>query len=339
MASRSRATESTLNAGPAPLPQQVQVFQSFVNELAAQFLEKLSEEYEREVAVLFNDVSMYRSELTRCAELLGHQLKRERQLHGMLEKAADLQTNVASSAHNVAAQHVESSQRLQESMVSAENEFARLCQLLQTPMIEDRLQERQPAPSLASTGSMRIVQPPPTGNGSFDAAAGGWPDLMYTSADRNFDGITDGSQTGWQCAQPPFKQPGMWPPPFSGAPLNSFTPPFSGAPPQIYPQQTSSSNSFLPPSMRLRPPMSMGPPGSMAPSAYMQDGPGSAMPWGQPLAGTGDIPVATAGIDTTGDGRPNLIFRGADRNRDGIPDMLQANFSAQPGFGPNSTYR
>jgi len=34
-------------------------------------------------------------------------------------------------------------------------------------------------------------------------------------------------------------------------------------------------------------------------------------------------PLAVVGIDTTNDGQANLIFAGADRNRDGIPDALQ----------------
>jgi hypothetical protein len=35
-------------------------------------------------------------------------------------------------------------------------------------------------------------------------------------------------------------------------------------------------------------------------------------------------PMAVAGVDTNHDGRPNYIYVGEDRNRDGIPDALQA---------------
>mmetsp|Transcript_52160 Transcript_52160/g.82821 ORF Transcript_52160/g.82821 Transcript_52160/m.82821 type:complete len:418 (+) Transcript_52160:63-1316(+) len=35
-------------------------------------------------------------------------------------------------------------------------------------------------------------------------------------------------------------------------------------------------------------------------------------------------PAATVGIDTSGDGRANIYVTGVDRNRDGIPDALQA---------------
>jgi len=36
------------------------------------------------------------------------------------------------------------------------------------------------------------------------------------------------------------------------------------------------------------------------------------------------VPMATVGIDTTGDGRANLTYVGVDMNRDSIPDALQA---------------
>lgn len=177
------------------IQQKVTAFRAFAGQLAAQVVEQLCQEYEREVAQLFNDVSMYRNELTRCAELLGHQLGRERQLHEMLEKVANHQTDVASSAqylaqqspnaqqlhdlvehvsgqyaglmnsalqgvsqaHTVAAQHAESAKQLQEPMISAENEFTRICSLLQQPTIE----ERAPAPTVAvlpgsSAGKVRM---------------------------------------------------------------------------------------------------------------------------------------------------------------------------------------
>jgi len=373
MAWRGRAPESNANVGPAPVPQRVHVFKSFMNQLTTQFVDKLSEEHEREVALFFNNASMYKNELAVCAELLGHQLKRERQLHGMLFKAADHHPSVASSpqysaqrspssrqlydsvehvseqyagaeANTAAAQYVECAKRLQEPMVSAENEFTRICQLLQAPSIADRpqerQQERQPSPSLAPVspwqqewqplpsptplafaGSMRIGEPPPRSTTGVDIGASGWPSIVVDGADRNWDGIPDAS------IPPTFKQSGMYTPPFS---VQQTSPNGMGP-------TTSFGNGFMS-SMRAIPPMNMGPPGTLrnvAPPPYMQGTPAPVTtPWGQPL------PMATAGIDTTGDGRPNIVFMGEDRNRDGIPDALQGAFAPpirQPGFSPMAT--
>ena len=37
-------------------------------------------------------------------------------------------------------------------------------------------------------------------------------------------------------------------------------------------------------------------------------------------------PRATVAVDATGDGRPNYLLTGMDRNLDGIPDVLQVTF-------------
>merc|ERR1719498_1040878 len=42
-------------------------------------------------------------------------------------------------------------------------------------------------------------------------------------------------------------------------------------------------------------------------------------------------PIATVGVDTTGDGRANYTYTGMDRNRDGIPDALQSQVSPPRG--------
>jgi hypothetical protein len=165
----------------------VTAFRNFANQLFSSALEQLCTEFEREVSTLSNDVQMYRSELNRCAELLGHQLGRERQLHSMLEKVADHQTSIASSAqrlvqqqsslppqhlhelvdrvhqqygemmneaiggvhqaHSLTNQHLETARQMHEPLVSAENEFARICQLLQVPTIS----ERSPTPTASRT--------------------------------------------------------------------------------------------------------------------------------------------------------------------------------------------
>jgi hypothetical protein len=49
------------------------------------------------------------------------------------------------------------------------------------------------------------------------------------------------------------------------------------------------------------------------------------------------VPMATVGIDTTGDGRANLAYVGVDRNRDGIPDALQASRVPMATIGIDTT--
>lgn len=48
------------------------------------------------------------------------------------------------------------------------------------------------------------------------------------------------------------------------------------------------------------------------------------------------VPIATAGLDTNHDGRPNVMVTGPDMNRDGIPDVLQAD--VRHSFAPTSPY-
>merc|ERR1711907_595531 len=42
------------------------------------------------------------------------------------------------------------------------------------------------------------------------------------------------------------------------------------------------------------------------------------------------VPVATAAVDTTGDGVANILYTGVDRNMDGIPDALQSGLPITP---------
>lgn len=201
--------------------QKVGAFRDFVAQLTAQVTEQVCQEFEREVSQLFEDCTLYRNELTRCAELLGHQLGREKQLHQLLANMADHHANVATSvnvmaqqapnhqqlhdivdsmcgqhvdilnstlqgvnhAHSVAQSHAQTARQHQESMISSENEFNRIVQLLQTPIIEERLPEAtwaalpgtptslRPTSSPARPGSAR-GSPPSGGHGSYSAPRG-----------------------------------------------------------------------------------------------------------------------------------------------------------------------
>merc|ERR1719174_1872074 len=42
------------------------------------------------------------------------------------------------------------------------------------------------------------------------------------------------------------------------------------------------------------------------------------------------MPAATVGIDASGDGRPNFLVSGVDRNRDGIPDAMRMQARPMP---------
>jgi len=175
------------------IPQKVGAFRDFATQLALQVVEQLCVEYEREVSQLYNDCLVYRHELERVAALLGAQLLRERELHNMLEKMADHQGNIASSAqmlaqqspnsqqlhelvdqlvaqhqgilgstlqgmsqaHSVAHAHAAHAKQLQEPLISAENELVRITSMLQTPMIN----EVTPAPTVAQLPGTGVPYP------------------------------------------------------------------------------------------------------------------------------------------------------------------------------------
>mmetsp|Transcript_112772 Transcript_112772/g.176162 ORF Transcript_112772/g.176162 Transcript_112772/m.176162 type:complete len:203 (+) Transcript_112772:91-699(+) len=65
--------------------------------------------------------------------------------------------------------------------------------------------------------------------------------------------------------------------------------------------------------------------GSIAPSASGSLATAPILPSG--------LPLATVGIDATGDGRPNYFVTGIDSTGTGVPDALQAQVS-QPRFAP-----
>lgn len=179
----------------------VAAFREFASQLAVQIVEQLCTEYEREVNVMYSELVTYRTELERVAELLGHQLGRERQLHDMLTTMGDVhssmvaqmegiaqqrpdhkilhdmvdamqgqQVNVINStltgmseAQTVASAHAMTASTMKEQTITAEHEFNRIVQLLQTPLIPGQM----PAPTMVQVptiGSPRAMghrQTPP----------------------------------------------------------------------------------------------------------------------------------------------------------------------------------
>lgn len=154
--------------------EKIYAFREFAQTLCAQVVEQLCAEFERESRVMFDDLVQYRNELERVAELLGHQLGRERQLHDLLDSMSGHSSNIAAhvlnvaqqspsnSSHihqtlddnaaqnrqvvdslmrgmqmsnSVAQQHLQQVQALHEPRINAENEFNRICKLLEEPML------------------------------------------------------------------------------------------------------------------------------------------------------------------------------------------------------------
>mmetsp|Transcript_2682 Transcript_2682/g.6804 ORF Transcript_2682/g.6804 Transcript_2682/m.6804 type:complete len:253 (+) Transcript_2682:191-949(+) len=175
--------------------EKIQAFRIFANQLAAQVVEQLCSEYEREVSALWNDVVQYRNELGRLAELLGGHIHRERNLHEMLDALAGHQVSVANTAQMAAQQspnskqlhdmvdqlfgqqhavmntalqgvsqaraaaetHVLSARQLQEPLVNAENEYNRIIQMLSQPSIVPQA----PAPTSAPVPRTPPMTPGP----------------------------------------------------------------------------------------------------------------------------------------------------------------------------------
>eukprot|EP00928_Gymnodinium_smaydae_P097587 TRINITY_DN8882_c0_g1_i1.p1 TRINITY_DN8882_c0_g1~~TRINITY_DN8882_c0_g1_i1.p1 ORF type:complete len:262 (+),score=47.80 TRINITY_DN8882_c0_g1_i1:85-870(+) len=163
--------------------QKIAAFREFATQLTVQVVEQLCTEYEREVSVMYSDLVTYRTELERVAELLGHQLGRERQLHEMLTTMGDVHSSMVaqmegivqqspnvkvvhdmvdalqgqqvsvinstlsgmSEAQTVASTHAQQASMLKEQTITAEHEFNRIMQLLQTPLIPKQM----PAPTMA----------------------------------------------------------------------------------------------------------------------------------------------------------------------------------------------
>lgn len=167
----------------------VGAFREFATQLAVQVVEQLCGEYEREVTNLYSDVYTYRVELERVAELLGHQLHREKQLHDMLATAGDVHSSVVaqmehlslaqpdpgsihdmverlqgtqvniinsglsgiSEGHSIASTHAAKAHNLKEQTVTAEHEFNRIMQLLQSPLIPGNMPTPTTAPMISQS--------------------------------------------------------------------------------------------------------------------------------------------------------------------------------------------
>lgn len=163
--------------------QKIQAFRDFAGQLAAQVVEQMCQEFEREVSQLWNDVLMYRGELDRVAQLLGAQLEREKKLHGVIETMVGHSQNVhqqaqflanqrpgsdqlhqwleqfmgqhsdimnqtvagVGQANQVLLQQAATTSQMKEASITAENEFVRIVNLLRQPAIP----EVAPAPTVA----------------------------------------------------------------------------------------------------------------------------------------------------------------------------------------------
>lgn len=162
----------------------VGAFREFASQLAVQVVEQLCGEFEREVNILYSDVWTYRVELERVAELLGHQLHRERQLHDMLATVGDVHSSVVAQMENlaqvqpdsksihdmieslqghqvniinnglsgvseavtVASGHAAQAKQLKEQSITAEHEFNRILQLLSQPLVPGAMPTPTAAP-------------------------------------------------------------------------------------------------------------------------------------------------------------------------------------------------
>lgn len=85
----------------------VEAFRGFIQTVFAQVAEQMCSEFEREVAMLTDDVATYRTELARCGELLAVQLGREKQLHGMLESIAGNSGTLVANAEDIGKSHAQ----------------------------------------------------------------------------------------------------------------------------------------------------------------------------------------------------------------------------------------
>eukprot|EP00928_Gymnodinium_smaydae_P063879 TRINITY_DN47357_c0_g1_i1.p1 TRINITY_DN47357_c0_g1~~TRINITY_DN47357_c0_g1_i1.p1 ORF type:complete len:288 (+),score=68.17 TRINITY_DN47357_c0_g1_i1:112-864(+) len=236
-------------AGLAGTGQKIMAFREFASSLAAQVVEQLCIEYEREVNTMYQDLVTYRNELGRVAELLGHQLGREKQLHEMLEamhihshavasqghqaaagaadskdlhnmvdQIAQQHSNISASmlqgmsqAHTVAQTHAMAARQLQEPLINAENEFNRICKLLEQPMIS--LAAPQPTAAMLPKISITQQQQVPPLRSSTPPLS---PAAAYTGSGGMSPAL--GGQGGMRPASP--VQIGTGPSPMSASPYN-----------------------------------------------------------------------------------------------------------------------
>lgn len=181
--------------------EKIEAFRHFAGQLASQVVEQLCIEFEREVATLWNDVVIFRTELERVEELLGAQLQREKKLHGVIEQMLHHSANLHDRAQNLAKQqprseqmrdwvdefmvqhsnilkqtvagvgqatrvlsaHAANAHQLKADAVTAENEYARIANLLSQPLTLGEtaflVAPRLPAPR-SSTGILASPRSP-----------------------------------------------------------------------------------------------------------------------------------------------------------------------------------
>jgi len=79
----------------------VNAFRSF----CMQVVDQLCVEFEREVAQMTQDITMYRGELARCADLLAFQLGKEKSYHNMLDNICSNTSVLVGKAQEVGQKH------------------------------------------------------------------------------------------------------------------------------------------------------------------------------------------------------------------------------------------
>lgn len=180
--------------------QKINAYRDFAERFAAQLVESMTAEFAREAGELWNDVCMYRDELDRVAQLLGSQLEREKKLHGVIEQMVGHSQNVQNQAfslaqrrspsdqvHQMLEQHMAShndlmnqtlqgvseanqalgayyqgAQQFKEPMVTAENEFMRIVEMLRNPPIHEARGPPMPGQIQSPPSYMSSQMPPPS---------------------------------------------------------------------------------------------------------------------------------------------------------------------------------
>jgi len=185
---------------------------------------------------MYQDLVQYRGELGRVADLLQGQLKREKQMHEMMETLLGHQESMMHAARG----HGEQTRQLLDPMQQTEQELARIMQLLSVPLIP----EVAPRPTSAAVPSIAVTSTPlrPTSRPATPTRPppGG---SIFDMMDRNHDGVisrdefrraTITTPPGSCSVRPglPPQQfgPCMGPPP-PGAPMMPFPCAIPGPPP------------------------------------------------------------------------------------------------------------
>lgn len=232
--------------GPSPEQQaqqatgaKIDAFRQFASTLAVQVVEQMCGEFEREVSTMWNDVVAYRIELERVAELLGHQLHREKTLHEMMQNMGEIQSSMVaqaegltrnqpdvksihdmvaqlheqhvnvvnstlsgmSQAQTVATSHAMQAKQLEEPMISAEVEFNRIMQLLQVPLVPGAM----PSVTMAQVPQQNGAPPRPMMQHSPQMGQ------YNSSAPRQQGGPPSPQQRSSGMGPPPFGMPGSMP--------------------------------------------------------------------------------------------------------------------------------